>query len=177
MRWCLLLLILASGVAAAHVQEGLSPGITKRLARADWIAEGAKEPRRVVYVFTDPECPYCHELWKNLQSANAPGAQIRYLMVAVIKPSSRGKAAAILEAPDRAAALAENERRANKGGIAVKANLSPATSETLSVHAALMNSLGIYATPALVYDGVDGRVSVWNGLPSPTQLQAILTPP
>src|SRR5713101_6075732 len=69
---------------------GSPVGLMQRLDRAHWIASGARSPARVVYVFTDPNCPFCNDLWKAMRTARAPEVQIRYLLVAVINADSRG---------------------------------------------------------------------------------------
>ena len=97
----------------------------QRLDRAKWIGTGAKSTERVVYVFTDPDCPFCNDLWKAMQKARAPDVQIRYLLVAVIDADSKGKDAAILEAKDPVAALEKSERNFDHGGIAPKSAALP----------------------------------------------------
>src|SRR3569833_254227 len=87
---------------------GSPAGLMQRMDRAKWIAAGAKSAQRVVYVFTDPDCPYCNDLWKAMQKARAPDVQIRNLLVAVIDDDSRGKDAAILEAKNPVAAFEQN---------------------------------------------------------------------
>lgn len=170
----------ASASLVADEQEsvpvrGLSPGITLRFARADWVRVTKARPgARVLYVFTDPLCPYCHRLWKDLQAHDSYGMEVRYLLVAVIDRSSRDLAAAILQAPDQAQALIEHEALLEKGKrIAPARDVSEATRETLSLHRAFMNWLGIYATPSLVFDGADGKASVLQGMPTREQLVAI----
>src|ERR1700755_2641361 len=110
--WGILLLAVASlSVAGAWVPapQGSAVGLMQRLDRAKWIGTGAKSTERVVYVFTDPDCPFCNDLWKAMQKARAPDVQIRYLLVAVIDADSKGKDAAILEAKDPVAALEKSE--------------------------------------------------------------------
>jgi thiol:disulfide interchange protein DsbG len=153
---------------------GSPVGLMQRLDRAHWIASGAKSSARVVYVFTDPECPFCNDLWKALKSARAPDVQIRYLLVAVIDADSRGKDAAILESEDPAASLEKHERNYARGGVAPKATLQPATSETISVNADLMGALQIYGTPGLVYLDEHNQVKVFAGMPDPDQLRMIV---
>lgn len=130
----------------------------------------------MIYVFTDPECPYCNVLWNDLQHADLSAVQIRHLIVAVVTPQSQDAAAAILEARNPAQALAAHERRYRKQAVAPYPKIRPATRETLAVNFSLMDSLGIYATPAIVYDDEDGRVSVFSGVPTAAQLQKILSP-
>jgi len=171
--WCAGARAAESPPAPRNPQTGLSIGVMQRLERAHWIPEGAREPARVVYVFTDPECPYCNKLWKALRSVRGADVQIRYLLVAVIDADSPGKDAAILEARDPAAALQSHEQRYAQGGIPPRTKMLPATRETISVNGDLMGALHIYGTPGLVYLNEAGEVSVFSGVPDATQLQSI----
>jgi thiol:disulfide interchange protein DsbG len=153
---------------------GSAVGLMQRLDRAHWIAAGPKSPKRVVYVFTDPNCPFCHDLWKAMNALHTPEVQVRYLLVAVISADSRGKDAAILESADPAAALEKNERNFDNGGIAPKPKWQAATSEAISANEALMQALGIYGTPGLVYLDEHNEVKVFAGMPDPGQLRKIL---
>src|SRR5947209_8500251 len=107
--WAVGLLALVAGSANAGnwiaAPAGSPVGLMHRLDRAKWIGMGAKSAERVVYVFTDPDCPFCNDLWKAMQKARAPDVQIRYLLVAVIDADSKGKDVAILEAKDPVAAF------------------------------------------------------------------------
>src|ERR1700750_147941 len=130
---------------------GSAVGLMQRLDRARWIGVGAKSTERVVYVFTDPDCPFCNDLWKAVQKARAPEVQIRYLLVAVIDADSKGKDVAILEAKDPLAAFEKSERNFDRGGIAPKATALPETSETIGFNGDLMGALHLFGTPGLVY--------------------------
>jgi thiol:disulfide interchange protein DsbG len=153
---------------------GSPVGLMQRLDRAKWIAAGSKSTDRVVYVFTDPECPFCNDLWQALRTARAPDVQIRYLLVAVIDADSRGKDAAILESKDPAATLEKQERAYSHGGIPPKPAVQPQTSETISANEALMAALQIYGTPGLVYMDEHNQVKVFAGMPDATQLRSIV---
>jgi thiol:disulfide interchange protein DsbG len=151
-----------------------SAELTQRLDRAHWIGSGAKSPARVVYVFTDPNCPYCNDLWKAIKGMRAPDVQVRYLLVAVIDADSRGKDAAILESSDPAATLDENERKFARGGITPKPMAQAATNATISANEALMKDFQIYGTPGLVYLDEHNELKVFAGMPNPEQLRMIL---
>jgi thiol:disulfide interchange protein DsbG len=179
LRLCTLgLLILTANISMAGTwiapPSGSAVGLMQRLDRATWIASGAESPQRVVYVFTDPDCPYCNDLWKAMQTARAPDVQVRYLLVAVIDADSKGKAGAILESKDRAATLDRAERNYDHGGIAPQPTLLPATSETISFNADLMGALHIFGTPGLVYLDEHNQVKVFAGMPDERQLRAIV---
>jgi len=175
--------LLALGALAANISvagawiappAGSPAGLMQRMDRAKWIAAGAKSAQRVVYVFTDPDCPYCNDLWKAMQTARAPDVQIRYLLVAVIDADSKGKDAAILEAKDPAAALEKTERNYEHGGIAPKADMLPETKETISFNGDLMAALHIFGTPGLVYMDEHNQVKVYAGMPDEKQLRTIV---
>ena len=89
---------------SAAIQDRRGPnrvgifGLMQRLDRATWIAAGAKSTERVVYVFTDADCPYCNDLWKAMQTARAPDVQIRYLLVAVSAGGPSGTSAFLVYA-------------------------------------------------------------------------------
>ncbi len=176
--WVLALLALVAGSAEAGTwiaPPGGSPlGLMQRLDRAKWIATGAKSAERVVYVFTDPDCPFCNELWKAMQKARAPDVQIRYLLVAVIDADSKGKDVAILEAKDPVAAFEQSERNFDRGGIAPKAVARPETSEIIGFNGDLMAALHLFGTPGLVYQDEQGQVKVFAGMPDERQLRAIV---
>jgi thiol:disulfide interchange protein DsbG len=164
----------ACGAGNWVTPPGGSPtGLMQRLDRAHWIASGATTAR-VVYVFTDPNCPFCNDLWKAMRTARAPDVQVRYLLVAVISPDSRGKDAAILESAEPAAALEKHERNYDKGGITPTATVQAATAETITANEALMGALHIYGTPGLVYLDEHNEVRVFGGMPDAKQLQAIV---
>jgi protein-disulfide isomerase len=173
-----LLLTLAASIGMAGnwipAPQGSPVGLMQRLDRAKWIGTGAKSAERVVYVFTDPDCPFCNDLWKAMQKARAPEVQIRYLLVAVIDADSKGKDAAILEAKDPVAAFEQTERNYDHGGIAPKKTALPETTQTIGFNGDLMGALHIFGTPGLVYQDEHGQVKVYAGMPDATQLAAIV---
>jgi thiol:disulfide interchange protein DsbG len=148
--------------------------LTQRLEQAKWIAAGSKSPTRVVYIFTDPNCPYCNDLWQAMQSARAPDVQVRYLLVAVINDESRGKDAAILESKDPLASFEKNERTFASGGIVAKRTWQPATNEAIARDEALMAELRILGTPGLVYWDEQHKPRIFAGMPDSEQLRMMV---
>lgn len=153
-----------------HVKDHVPPpdleATWTKLERATWIAEGATKPKRVVYVFDDPNCPYCNALWRASRPYLDKGAQVRHVMVAILGPTSAGKAAAILAADNPAEALARHERDYAKGGIRPLAKISDRTRARIEANNALMRELGVAATPAIFYRDANGRVRSLLGMPS-----------
>ncbi|HVA55878.1 MAG TPA: thiol:disulfide interchange protein DsbG [Gammaproteobacteria bacterium] len=171
--------ILQTSTVAAAPQSVPPPTPWLALQHTRWIALGSAQPRHVVYVFTDPNCPYCHDLWLALRPYYRQGLQVRAVLVDVISSTSPGKAAAILEAQSPLAALRKNEsgwgrRSDGGGGIAPLFHPQPAILEELKAHVALMTQFGIYGTPGIVFDDHLGKPHVIAGLPDNTVLAEIV---
>jgi len=161
--------------AKAPAPEEL-PRLFASLEKADAVVEGASSPKRTLYVFFDANCWYCHLTWKALQPYEKAGLQVRWVPVAYQKDSSTTRAAAIMLARDRAAALRENETRyradAYDGGIA-PAKPTKALEAQLDANGKLMDRFGVSGTPGLVWKDEKGRVRIRIGMPRLSQLPAI----
>jgi thiol:disulfide interchange protein DsbG len=148
-----------------------------QLQEATWVLDGDKDAPRVVYTFSDPNCPYCNRFWEDARPWVESGAvQLRHLVVAVIRPDSATKAAAILDAKDRSAALSENEEKFSAGGIKPASKVSPVAQKILDDNQILMLELGFRGTPGIVAMGDDGLLQKINGMPQPDALAQLLGP-
>jgi thiol:disulfide interchange protein DsbG len=149
------------------------PALFATLEKTDAVTEGATSPKRILYVFFDANCWYCHLTWKALQAYEKAGLQVRWVPVAYQKDSSATKAAAIMEAKDRVAAMRENETgyRAESydGGIAP----AKALEAQLEANFQLMDRFGVSGTPGLVWKDEKSRVQVRTGIPRLSRLPAI----
>lgn len=145
--------------------SGLGAEQWKAMEASSWIVEGDPDAKRVVYVFTDPECPYCHHFWKASQEWLKDGdVQIRNILVAVISPKSLPRSAAILGADDPTVAWQENERNFGKNGDP-SGRPSAASREKISANNELMTNLGFYGTPAIVWKDSSGKIHALRGMP------------
>ncbi|WP_115672537.1 thiol:disulfide interchange protein DsbG [Ciceribacter selenitireducens] len=149
----------------------------KKLERSTWVQDGEQNAPRIVYVFTDPNCPYCNQFWTAARPWVETGkVQLRHVMVGVIRQDSPAKAAAILEATSPQDALAENELNYQNGGISPLETVAPDMAAKLEANAALMTELGFAGTPAIVFRKVDGSIGNVAGLPQGAALEMILGP-
>ena len=164
----------AGGLAAP---AGQGDKLWERLEAAPWIALGAKDPERIVYAFTDPNCPYCNLLWRASKPYYAEGLQVRHLLVGILKPSSPGKAAAILGADEPAKALRRHERTHPTGGIEPEPDPADRVTSQLARNRQLMGRLGIRATPGLVFRTADGGVRTLMGMPKIGKIHRIFRLP
>jgi len=190
------LLALASAPAPAAQwtgaieRQGAAPVSWDELSHTQWIADGRDDAPRKVYVFMDANCKYCVKFWSDARPwVDSGKVQLRHIMVAVIAPTSAGKAATLMLAPDPAGRLAAYERahafgvaRAMSGGprhALEDPNLPPTASipvdiyQALEAHEVLLRSLGLQGTPGIVFRGLDGRLQTRPGL-SPDDMARVL---
>jgi thiol:disulfide interchange protein DsbG len=167
-------------LGATPVAAPTATALWQRLERAAWVMQGAKPGAHLIYVITDADCPYCHDLWLSLQPLYASGLQVRYVMVGIVSRDSPGKAAAILEAPNPSVALDQNEKNWARladdlgGGMPALRKPKSTTLAALSSNAKLMSDLGIEGTPALIYRSADHAVHVVQSAADPAKLRSIV---
>lgn len=142
-----------------------------------WIAEGKADAPRIIYSFSDPNCPYCNHFWQAARPWVESGkVQIRQILVGVIREDSANKAAAILSASSPVNALLENERNFAKGGIKPLPSVSAEVQAQLRTNEMAMLELGFQGTPGIVFKGADGSVQMRSGMPQGDDLQTVLGP-
>ncbi|HQS65070.1 MULTISPECIES: thiol:disulfide interchange protein DsbG [unclassified Acidovorax] len=172
--------------------QPMTEAVWGKLEKSHWIADGREDAPRTVYVFTDPNCPYCNKLWADARPWVDTGkVQLRHVMVGILTPTSAGKAAALLGEKNPAAALDAYERRHVASNAKTLASGRPkplgddslkplsvvpaGIADQLDANAALMASYGLRATPALVWKDAKGSVQMRQGAPE-SDLAAIFGP-
>ncbi|NNC22999.1 thiol:disulfide interchange protein DsbG [Salinisphaera sp. USBA-960] len=149
-----------------------------KLAKTTWVADGADDAERIIYMFTDANCPYCHRFWQKARPwVNAGKVQIRHVLVGLLKPSSMPKAASILAADDPSKALDRSEHNYEDGGIEAMDNPPDKVVKKIGRNTDFMKSHGLHATPAIVYHNADGDVTVKQGVPQGEQLAKVMGSP
>lgn len=148
-----------------------------QLADSHWIADGKPSAPRTIYVFTDPNCPYCHKFYEEARPwVNAGKVQLRQVMVGMLRPSSPGKAAALLDADDPTKAYHKHEKHYQNGGIKPMDSVPSALQSKVNANNTLMSELGIRGTPGIVYKDADGKVQIKQGVPHGDELKQIMGP-
>lgn len=147
------------------------------LEASAWVRDGRETAPRVVYVFSDPNCPYCNRFWQSARPwVDAGKVQLRHVLVGVIREDSAAKAAAILSAKDPSAALLENETKFANGGITALTDIPAKARQQLHENQELMSSLGFRGTPSIVVHDEDGMLNTYGGMPQDDQLLEVLGP-
>jgi thiol:disulfide interchange protein DsbG len=177
-------------VAVAVERQGVAPATWVDLEHSQWIADGRDDAPRKVYVFMDANCKYCTKFWSDARPWVRSGkVQLRHIMVAVIAPTSAGKAATLMLDPDPAGRLSSFEAAHAFGVVRMMAggahhsledpNLQPTQTipadvgRSLGHHERLMHSLGLTGTPGIVYRGLNGQLMTRPGI-STEELPTIL---
>jgi thiol:disulfide interchange protein DsbG len=146
-----------------------------KLASSNWIADGSASAPRIVYMLSDPNCPYCSMFWQQARPwVDSGKVQVRHIMVGILRPDSLYKAAALMAMTDPAKGLLEHER-AGKASMLKPLRIIPAAIQAkLDGNQQLMDELGAQATPVILYQGADGRMQQQQGAPRAEQLADIL---
>ena len=161
--------------------EARQRNVTSMLAdiqQATWIRDG--KSAHVIYVFFDPNCPYCHKVFEMLRPQVQRGeVELRWVPIGKLMLTSLGKAAALLEDKDPTAALYRNERDFSRetgafGGIEEEPLPREDTLRRLSANHALLRQSGSDAVPALLYRTKEGKANLVVGAPPAATLDAIV---
>lgn len=172
-----------SEAISSTVSKPLGAYEWKQLEDSGWIADGKSTASRVVYIFTDPNCPYCAKLWADARPwVDSGKVQLRHIVVGILTPTSRAKAAALLtdknpsealmayeglHAPDTAKTLSAGGRPRPLGDEGLKPldHIPPATATRLDANAKLMSTFGLQATPGVVWKDSAGVIQKRAGAP------------
>lgn len=159
------------------VYEPQSKEMLSKLANSYWVADGSASAPRIVYVFSDPNCPYCNMFWKQARPWVEAGAvQVRHVLVGMLRQDSAAKAAALLAASDPQAALQAHESAGKASTLQGLKNIPEAIQQQLDSNLGLMAEMGAAATPAIFYQDDNGQLQQQRGAPSPEGLQQIMGP-
>jgi thiol:disulfide interchange protein DsbG len=151
--------------------------VWSQLGKSHWIGNGSKAAPRIVYAFTDPNCPFCRKFWNDSQPWVKAGAvQVRHIMVGILKDTSAGKAAALLSATDPQAALVQHESSQGGDGVKPLSQIPASLRGQLDANESLMRQLGASATPTLIFKDATGALQVVQGAPQEEVLKKMMGP-
>jgi len=157
------------------VAKPMSDRIWNKLDASAWVRDGRADAPRVVYTFSDANCPYCHRFWEAARPwVDSGKVQLRHVMVGVIREDSPAKAAAILGAPNPSAVFLQNEHDFSKGGITPAASITPALANKLDANQVLMVELGFQGTPGILFRDAEGVVQRVSGMPQGEDMDKVM---
>ncbi len=163
-----------SAEAAAEQQAA---SVLAHITQGTWITEGHSS--HVIYIFFDPNCPYCHKLYEELRPWVARNAvELHWLPVGVLTPTSPAKAAALLAAKNRLAAFRQSEQKfrmgSGFGNILKNPAPAPAIAQELRTNEALLDLSGSTGVPEMVFRLQDGTPIAISGAPPTAMVGRII---
>ncbi|WP_434610466.1 thiol:disulfide interchange protein DsbG [Pseudomonas sp. D2-30] len=159
------------------VYAPMAKEIWAKMEASNWIADGSKDAPRTVYLFSDPNCPYCNMFWEQARPwVKAGKVQLRHIMVGIIREDSPGKSAALLAAKAPEKALADHEKAGKGSSLKPLKEIPPAIQAKLDANQQLMDELELSSTPAIFYLDDQGELQQQKGAPSSDKLVEILGP-
>ena len=168
----------AENPSKTEARQKAAASMLADIQQATWIRDG--KSTHVMYVFFDPNCPYCHKVFEMLRPQVQRGeVELRWVVVGKLMATSTGKAAAMLEAKDPTEALYRNERGFSQetgsfGGIEEEPAPREETLRRLNTNLALLNRSGFDAVPALLFRTKDGKADIIRGAPPAAFLEKLV---
>jgi thiol:disulfide interchange protein DsbG len=148
-----------------------------------YITEGSDKATHKMYIIFDPNCAYCHLLYKDISQTTLVKdnkLQIRWIPVGFIKQDSSAKSAAILAAKDQDKALSSDElnfdMKLESGGAKPLDNNAQNKKffDMVEKNNQFATSHGFNATPILIYKTTDGDYSYTPGYVNSAQFASML---
>jgi thiol:disulfide interchange protein DsbG len=159
------------------VYEPMSKEIWAKLEKTTWIADGSQTAPKIVYLFSDANCPYCNMFWEQARPwVKAGKVQLRHIMVGIIREDSAAKAAALLADKNPEVALTKHEAAGRSSTLKPLAKIPADIQAKLDGNMELMNQMGLSATPSIFYLDDKGQMQQIQGAPQGKALEEMLGP-
>ncbi|GAC1410674.1 MAG: thiol:disulfide interchange protein DsbG [Burkholderiaceae bacterium] len=168
---------LSKQYASQYMPKPDQTALYREIEQADAVTEGTLvNPKSLLYVFFDANCPYCHFTWKALQPYEKAGLQVKWVPVAVLGETSLPKAIAVMSASDRTAAFRTMQEQFVPGKPSAAPTAMPAkpgVAEGIRRNGVLMERFGINGTPGVVWKDHAGKIQTKGGMPRLSELPSI----
>ena len=170
-----------------YIQSKVAQAAYQNASNTAWVADGSDKAPHKMYVIIDPNCIFCHLLYKEVQPYIQNGQlQIRWIPAGFLKATSAGMAAQILygATPQKQLATFEQNQtgfnqQAEQGGIQPLAQNSKDMAATaayskVSANTAFFEKYGFQGTPVLLYKQTNGTPAYYPGYLQGSQLVQVL---
>jgi thiol:disulfide interchange protein DsbG len=161
---------------AKYIQPKQAVSAFKTIGKTSWFLQGSAKAPHQFYVIADPNCLFCHRLYSAMQPYIKSGQlAVRWIVIGIIKPSSRGKALTILGSKSPVAALVQNEKNFNEateeGSISATQKASLEATAALQKNTAFALNNHFNATPVVLYKTEHGIKRMNMGFLPPKALK------
>jgi thiol:disulfide interchange protein DsbG len=159
------------------VYEPMTKELWNQMENSTWIADGAKTAPKVIYLFSDANCPYCNMFWEQARPwVKAGKVQLRHIMVGVIREDSAAKAATLLADANPETALQKHEQAGKSSTLKAMDKIPADIQAKLDANMKLMDDMGLSATPSIFYKDANGHLQQQQGAPRPEVLAKMMGP-
>jgi thiol:disulfide interchange protein DsbG len=159
------------------VYEPMTKELWNQMETSTWIADGAKTAPKVIYLFSDANCPYCNIFWEQARPWVKSGkVQLRHIMVGVIREDSAAKAATLLADANPELALQKHEQAGKSSTLKAMDKIPKDIQAKLDANMKLMDDMGLSATPSIFYKDANGHLQQQQGAPRPDVLAKMMGP-
>lgn len=171
-----------------YIKQPMAAKTGKLLHTLNWFSQGSDKAPAKMYVFIDPNCSYCHLLYKEfLPLINDNKLQVRWIPVGILKQDSIGKSAKLLstDAKTSVKLLHEDEQKFSmqneEGGIKPLDVNSSNLLVTSAFKKAKENTQafadsGLGGTPTMFFKNKKGQWQVWPSYATPAQMKKDILP-
>jgi len=163
----------ASSASATTASPQSSPrDVYEAASKGTGFTTGPVMAANTVYVFFDPTCPHCAQLWTNAKSLSTK-LKIVWMPIGLLRSSSAPQGATILASPDPAAAMNENETSvlAHGGGITANQSVGGEVIKKVQANTDIFKQLGAESVPLIVYrNSKNGQFGKHDGAVTAEQL-------
>ncbi|MES3020506.1 MAG: thiol:disulfide interchange protein DsbG [Pseudomonadota bacterium] len=169
--------VLTADYAERHLPKPDHKARFDELGKSAYVAEGTLgNPKSVVYAVIDPNCTFCHLLWKAFQPYEKIGLQVRWVLVATLGPTSMPKAIGVLGDADPRAAMLRMEQDMGKpftDSARTSLQAKPKVGAKVIANGALLQRMGMAGTPVTVWKDKQGKVMLKSGMLSLPDIAAL----
>ncbi|MGH8418490.1 MAG: thiol:disulfide interchange protein DsbG [Pseudomonas sp.] len=159
------------------VFEPMTKEMWSQMESSTWIADGAQTAPKVIYLFSDANCPYCNMFWEQARPWVKSGkVQLRHIMVGVIREDSAAKAATLLADANPEVALQKHEQAGKSSTLKAMSSIPKDIQAKLDANMKLMEDMGLSATPSIFYKDENGHLQQQQGAPRPEVLAKMMGP-
>lgn len=155
-----------------YVKDAVLDDVWKTLEKATWIQDGQVDAPRIVYVFSDPNCPYCQTFWQQARPWVESGkVQLRHIQVGVIRDESRAQVATLLMSKNPQALFKEIHTQKTASALKPATDIPADIAKKIDFNEGLMDKYGFFSTPAIIWKDSHAQFQSAQGLP--TDLKAV----
>ena len=175
----IVILVLACYIANAHAQvpQRVDKSVWANIIKLQGIATEPGLHSPALYIFFDPNCPYCAKLWSSkVGSRSVSDLPAVWIPVAYLDKSSSGKAVTLLRGArkDWLAANFSGFDYERRSGAILPSAPNSTEQRTLNRALAVWENLGA-GSPLMVWRATDGKIFSFIGLPREERLKELLS--